>query len=303
MTPPRLLRHRGCYLSLLALVPGLALAGSGPDGANGGAVADEEVQIKGVFDTELPRTERKHYLRLIVHPHFGDLHRKDHLRAPVGVRYGLTENWEVSAAVEGYFSHGLGGIDPFAEAGLSELQFGTKYRPDWTLLAGWEMALGLDYSHPLDHPPVELTDGLEHMKPYVTFARDFPDWHGVRWFWGTGVDYVSTTSVAGRLEKNEFGQSANTFTTGFVLPREGHAYTFETTWATNALMGDGDRNLNRITARPGFVLELPDSWTFGSKGNWVMGVATPVTWGPDGWEFGLSVKFRGNFDLKKMLRR
>ena len=290
LSPP--FRQAGCWV-----LAGLALAAV----ARAADVPDEEVQVQGVFNAELPRTEQKHYLRLILHPHFGDLHRKDYLRTPVGVRYGVTDNWEISAAVEGYFAHGLGTVDPFAEAGLSELQLGTKYRPDWPLLPGWEMALGLDYRHPLDHPPIELTDGFEHTQPYVTFARDLPSWHGVRLFWGARVDLLDGTGVAGRLEKNEFGSSANTFTAGFVWPQDRHAFTFETTYATTTWLGEDD--LHRITVRPGFTFEVPDRWTFNSRGQWRMGIAAPVTWGPDGWEVGLSVKFRANFDLKKLLRR
>ncbi len=264
-------------------------------------VADEEVQIKGVFNSELPRTERKNFLRLIVHPHFGDLHRKAYLRAPVGVRYGLTDHWEISAALEGYVAHGLGRVAPFTEAGLSAMQLGTKFRSDWSLLPEWEMAVGLDYTHPLDHPPIELTDGFEHTKPYITFARNLPEWHSVRLFWGTGLDLLGSTAVAGRLEKNEFDSNANTFTAGFVWPQDQHAFTLEANYATTSLLGDD--NLNRITVRPGFIFLVPDRWTFNSRGQWRVGVATPVTWGPDGWEVGVSVKFRANFNLKKLLRR
>lgn len=265
------------------------------------AVPDESVQIKGIFNSELPRTERKNFLRLIVHPHFGDFHRKDYLRVPVGLRYGLTHNWEVSAAVEGYFAHGLGSVAAFSEYGLSAFDVGTKYRSPWTPLPGWEMATGLDYTLPLDHPPLELTDGLAHTQPYVTFARDFPAWHGVRLFWGTGLDLVRTTSVAGQLDTNDFGDDANTLTAGFVWPRGRHTYTFESTFATTALIGDTTQN--RITVRPGLIFELPPKWTFHSRGQWILGVAVPVTEGPDGLEVGLSVKLRGNFNLKRLLGR
>ena len=95
---------------------------------------DEAVRIKGVFNSELPRTERKNFLRLIVRPHFGDFHRKDYLRVPVGVRYGLTQNWEVSTAFEGFFAHGLGDASPFSKYGLSAFQVGTKYRSSISLL-------------------------------------------------------------------------------------------------------------------------------------------------------------------------
>jgi CubicO group peptidase (beta-lactamase class C family) len=50
-------------------------------------VPDDELNIRGVLETALPGTEQKYRLKLIVHPHFGDLHRLEYLRTPIGLRY------------------------------------------------------------------------------------------------------------------------------------------------------------------------------------------------------------------------
>lgn len=262
---------------------------------------NEDLRMRGIFDSVLPETAARNSLRLILHPHFGDFHRKDYLRAPVGVRYGLTDNWEVTAAIEGYFSHGLGDAGLFEEYGLSELQVETRYRSDWSPLPGWQMASGLRYSHPLDHPPVELTDGFEHIMPSATLARPVADWPGLEVFWGTGLDLVRDTGVAGALEDNEFGDDANTLTAGFVWNRGQHTYTFETVYATTALLGDTDQH--RISVRPGVIFRIPDRFTFHSRGDWRMGMALRLTDGPDGLDVGFSVKLRGDFDLKRLLGR
>ena len=52
-----------------------------------------------MFESSLPGTERKHALKLTFHPRVGDLSRYDHLRVPLGFRYGLTANWEATAEI------------------------------------------------------------------------------------------------------------------------------------------------------------------------------------------------------------
>ena len=269
--------------------------------AKSDSVREVDVEIRGVFEGVLPKTEEKNHLSLLVHPHFGDFHRKRYLRAPVGLRYGLTDRWDVAAEIEGYVSHGFGGVPAFAEMGLSEVQVTTKYRADWSLVPGWEMAGRLRYTHPLDHPPVELTDGYEHIMPMVTFAQEIEGWPGAELFWGTGLDMVRQTHIGGELDENEFGDHANVFTGGLVWQRGERVYTFEATYATTALLGDSSKD--RIQLRPAVIFRIPDRFTFHSKGDWRMGVALKWIYGPDGHDVGLSVKFRGDFDLKKLLGR
>jgi hypothetical protein len=259
-----------------------------------------DMELRGVFEGVLPGTEAKNHLSLLVHPHFGDLHRKSYLRTPIGMRYGLLHNWDVAMELEGYFSHGFGQVKAFEELGLSGVHFTTKYRPDWTPIEGWAMAARVRYTHPLDHPPVELTDGFEHLMPEITFARKLESWPGTEVFWGSGLDRVRQTHIGGALEDNEFGDHANTFSGGFVMQRGSRVYTFETTYATTALMGSTSQD--RIQVRPGVIFRIPDRFTFHSRGDWRMGVAVKWLYGPDGHDFGLSVKFRGNFDLKKLVR-
>ncbi len=174
-----------------------------------------DVVIRGVFEGVLPGTEEKHHLSLLVHPHLGDFHRKSSLRTPIGLRYGLTDRWDLAAEMEGYVSHGFDDVKAFEQLGFSGIHLTTKYRPDWTPWPGWQLAGQLRYTHPLDHPPAELTDGFEHLMPAMTFARRVEGWSGAEVFWGTGLDLVRPTFNGGVLEQNEFGDDANTLTGGW----------------------------------------------------------------------------------------
>ena len=110
---------------------------------------DDELRIRGIFNSALPGTEQKHSLRLILHPHFGDVHQRDHLRIPFGLRYGVTERLEVMGETEAYVAHGLGHETAFSDAGFSALHFGTKYQLGKLPRTDWDTAIGLDYTRPM----------------------------------------------------------------------------------------------------------------------------------------------------------
>jgi len=273
---------------------------NGNGNGNGQKVSDDELRIRGIFDTALPGVEKKNRLKLIIHPHFGELHRKDYLRAPLGLRYGLTNDWEITGEVEAYFSHGLGG-EPFLErAGFSSYHFGTKYRIGEKFWPGWDTGVGLDYITPNGSPPPDVTDGLRHFSYFVTFSRYLESRKDVRFFWGLSTDNVTRTGLPMTLDQNELGDDSISANAGIVWQRPKLTYTFETTFATTRLMGDNHRDV--LTIRPGIVWPIPARYTFKHKGLWLLGVAPRVSIGPDGADVGFSVKLRGSFDFKRWIR-
>src|SRR5437868_13051381 len=91
------------------------------------APAESDIRkIAGIFGSDLPTTERKGSVRLIVHPHFGDFTHRDYLRVPFGFRWGWDENTETSVTAESYFQNPLrhGG----AGNGIGDVEFGFKRR-------------------------------------------------------------------------------------------------------------------------------------------------------------------------------
>jgi hypothetical protein len=267
-------------------------------------LSDDQLRIQGVFNTALPGTEKKNSLRFLFHPHFGDFTSSDYLRIPVGLRYGLTSNWEITGEIEGYVSHGFGSVAAFSDAGFADVHFGTKYHLKNLVFNTWDAAVGFDYLQPINHPPADVTDGLQHMAPYMTFSRRLemdPHW---RVFWGFGYDHVTTTSVAGELEKNQLGDDNVSVSGGIVWDRNRWHYTLETTVATSVTStADGENEGTSIIMRPGAVYEIPTKYTRWIGGRWVVGGALRFSEGPDGFDFGGGVKVRVDFDLKKLLGR
>ena len=261
---------------------------------------DDELRIRGVFDSALPGTERKNSLRLIVHPHFGDLHQRDYLRMPLGLRYGVNERWEVTGEVEAFFAHGIGKVPFFAREGFSNVHAGTKYQLGEALLKGWETAVGIDWTRPVGSPPLDLTDGLQHVAAFTSFSHRLERNRDWRVFWSVGYDDVTATSVPGQIRRNDLGDDAVSMSGGVLHERGPATYTLEATWASTRVVGRLNQDV--FTVRPGVVWVLPARYTFGSKGRWLLGGGLRLSRGPDGFDAGVNAKLRVNFDFKRLFR-
>ncbi len=293
-------------IALLVVGGGVRAAGEdaiapGPDAgtlaARPPALGDDELIIREIFHSHLPSTLEEHALRLGVHPHLGDLTNKDHLRITTGVRYGLTAKWEASMSSDLYFSHGRGEVGAFDRYGMANLELGTKINAGQPIFRGWDTAAGFDYIFPTGRPPAELTDGLRHFMPYVTFSHRLESPRGLRVFWGMRLDTVTRTSVPGEFRKNDFHDSSAGVTAGFVIDHRNVHYTFETSFDSTRLIGGSDDDVFMI--RPGVIWEILSRRHPGTRSNWVVGAAVSGTSGPAGLSVGGSLKLRYNFDLKR----
>jgi len=283
------------------LVGALAVVAEEPAPAAKERPSDDDLQIKGVFNSVLPRTERKHALRFIVHPHLGDLTKRDHLRTALGFRYGVTSRWEVSTEADAYFTHGLRHGGFFEENGFSTLHLGTKFQVGDPLGLGWDTSIGLNWQQPMGSPPLDVTDGLRHTAPFVTASHNLTERPGWRVFTGFGWDAVTQTATRGALDKNELGDDSINVTGGFLCERGPMTYALEATYYTTRFTAPVNRDVYAL--RPGIVWVLPQRFTFGSKGKWLLGAGLRLTHGPDGNDVGLNAKLRVNFDFKRLLGR
>lgn len=294
---PLLLRRNCAIIVLFGLcsVPG-SRAESSPSKAT-----DDELRIRGVFDSALPGTERKRSIRFILHPHFGDLRQGDHLRVPFGIRYGVSERLEVTAETEAFFAHGLREAPFFSRAGLSAVHLGSKYQLGELGDSGWATAIGFDFNRPVGSPPPEIGDGLIHIAPYLSFSHRLiaaPDW---RVFWSVGYDEVRSTSLPATLRKNQLGEDAGTLSGGFLHERGPLTYTLEVAWSSSRVSRRFDHDV--FTIRPGFVWVVPQRYTFGRSGRWLLGAGLRMSEGPDGFDLGVSTKLRVNFNFRALWRK
>ena len=291
------------------LAVGLAVTAAGnggvrpleQEGAGNGIVVsrklgDDELVIEEVFQSHLPTTLEKYGLRLSVNPHLGDWENKDHMRLTTTVRYGLTENCEISVGSNLYFSHGHGNIRAFDDYGAASLKLGAKLNLGQPLFAGWETGVGLDYEFPTGRPPPELTDGLRHLRPYVTSSHRLASHPDLRIFVGLRFDNVSHTSLPGEFAKNAFHEGSTGVTGGFVIDRGHLHYTLEASYDTTSWIGHSHDDIYSL--RPGLLWEIPQWRDRSLRSNWVIGFALNDTYGPGGNSLGASFKLRYNRDLK-----
>jgi hypothetical protein len=294
--PGRVARLLPCLLALGPMLAAELPAGAAADAAPIGA---DPMKIQGIFNTDLPRTERKSSVRFIFHPHFGDLTNRDYLRMPLGVRWGATERLEFNSELEIYLAHGLGHESFGSDAGVSGARGGMKYRWANWLKPYWDTASGVNVSQPLGSPPADVTDGLRHIAPFVTFAHELENRPEVTVFIGLTRDFTARTSVPGRARKNEFTDDSWAITPGFVWHRGAFHYTVELGYASSAFVADHAASM--VTLRPAVSWDLPKALTFNSSGRWVFGLGLRATHGPDGMDYGVSGKFRGEFNLRRLL--
>lgn len=284
-----------------AALAGLALAGLAP-----AAEADAEKEnsrelsrVRGLFDVDLPKTVGKFRARAIVHPHFGDVLRRDYLRVSLGARLGVGERTEISPEVESYLTHRRKGQG--SGYGLGLLRLGAKHqlqRSDDALIS---TSVGLNTAFPVGRPPLELTDGFNHVAPYVTFSMPWPGTPRLTPFVSLGTDLIWKSTVRGEFTKNQPRSDSLGASAGFYYNQGVFKYTLVTSYRTTALIGRGSRHFTSI--HPSVLWQLPPTLKFLTAGNWIIGLGLKAGFGPDGTDLGAGVKLRGEFKLARFLRR
>lgn len=256
-------------------------------------------RIPGIFDTELPKTEKKGRLRLIIHPHLGNFTSRSYLRVPLGVRWGVNDHVEFTATVEPYLQHGLRRGSP--GNGVGDVELGGKYAFNKWLKPDYDASAGLALRFPIDKPPLDLTDGYNHYSPYLVISKKSPTTAGLTSFVSSRLDIMDKSSVAGSFRRNDPHSTSILFGAGFVLDRYPYHYTLEAGYQTTSLVGKDNKQF--FFVKPGFAWDLPSRLTFHSKGRWLFGFSVKITQGPDGTRFDSGGKIRGEFNLTRWFRR
>lgn len=179
-TSHRAPRYYAAAARLLLCFALAAVSSLGADEPRNGTVLNriggDLVGVSDFFDTVLPGTLKKYNLLLDFSPKFGDVRNREFIRYPIGLRYGLAQDWEV-----------YGGLTPFSPNpfndgpdhrwGPGEARLGIRHNTAHGFLFYNHATIGLETRVPLGEPPVDLIDGYTHVKPYLTASRDlhWPD--------------------------------------------------------------------------------------------------------------------------------
>jgi len=256
-------------------------------------------RVQGLFDFDLPEIDPPGTVKLIIHPHLGDLVRRDYMRLDGGFRWALNNRFEISPSAVVYFNHGLGGGSDGYGVGI--IRLGTKYViPAWPIPA-METSLTLGVNRPVGHAPVDMTDGLNHLTPAITVQHRSRD----HWKWTTfgsvGLDLVTQSGLAGTPVRNQPLDDSVNFTVGAVYDLGQLRYTMSATYATTAWLGDETHNFYYLN--PSVLWYVPKKYTFNSKTQWIVGLGARVSWGPDGSEISINTRLRAEITFRQVMEK
>jgi len=254
-------------------------------------------RFPGLFEIDLPKTERRGNIRFIFQPRFRDLLDKSYLRIPFEFRWGVNDHFELNSDIDTYGPHGL--RKATTGYGLSTLHFGAKYAWHVWLKPTWDTSVGFNSTIPVSRPPVELTDGHRHLTPYIVFGRKVDGVKGLSGFIHTSIDFIAKSPTLGNFGRNEPHSDSLTVTPGLLYNRKVWHYTLEVDCATTRLIGTGNHDF--LTIRPGVIWDLPKSLVFHARGRWLAGFNVTAAFGPDGNTISTGGRFRGEVNLIRWL--
>ena len=295
MLRPRQAAATCCAALALALAGFACAAETSSEPENPEAIT----RVRGLFDVDLPKTVEKFKAKVTVHPHFGDFSHRDYVRVPVGVRLGLNDRTELSTEIESYLTHGLRGRG--AGYGLDLVRLGGKYQFAEWLKPELDTSVGLNTAFPVGRPPLDATDGYNHLSPYLTVSKKLPDHPRLLPFASFGTDLMWKSSTPGTFTENQPHSDSMGLSAGAFYDRDTFKYTLTASYWTTSLIGRGDRQFFGLN--PSVLWQLPRALTFHSKGQWIFGVGLKATHGPDGTDLGVSAKLRGEFKLSRLWKK
>ncbi len=254
-------------------------------------------RIGGLFDIELPRLDPPGTYKLIFHPHFGDLIHRGYIRTDVGLRWALNDRFGIDTGIDTYATHGL--RSTHHGYGIGQLRGGIKYVfKEWPKRE-YQTSIGFSTLIPVDHPPVEMTDGLRHFTPNIAIQYRPPSHPRWTTFVNTSTDFVETTNVAGTFGLNTPRDDSLSFTTGAIYDMGQLKWTFQASYTTTAIVGD--RTQNFYSVRPSVLWYVPKKYIFTKKTQWIVGLGVNGTWGPDGFHLSTSTRVRAEITFKQVM--
>lgn len=256
--------------------------------------------IRGLFDFDLPNIDPPGTVKMVLHPHLGDFVRRDYLRVDTGVVWAVNDHFEINPEALVYFTHGLGGSSQDGY-GIGLVRFDTKHIFRAWPTSNYETSVFFNFAAPVGHPPVDLTDGLNHYAPGFLVQHRSTRNPKLTTFAGAGLDLVSDSTIAGTPVRNQPLDDSANFTAGAIYDLGQVKWTLTATYATTAVLGD--RADDFFYLRPSLLWYVPAKYTFHAKTRWMVGLGARLSWGPDGSEVSISNSVRAEITFRQVIDR
>ena len=254
-------------------------------------------RMRGLLDIELPQLDPPGTVTLILHPHFSDLVRRDYMRIDGGFRWALNDHFELSSEAAGFFTHGLRHGDE--GYGIGDLRLGTKYIFQEWLRPDFEASVAYNVELPIGRPPVDLTDGHNHYVPSFAIQHHSARNPHLTTFAGAGLDFIGPSTVPGTFSFNEPHDDSFSLTAGGVYDVGQMKWTLSGTYATTAIIGGTTKNFFYLS--PSVLWYVPKKIMFNAKTQWILVLGTPMTWGPDGFQFKTTTRVRAEITFRQVM--
>ena len=247
-------------------------------------------RLPDLVDQGLPSFAPEGAFRLYLRPRFGDLLHEDYFRFLVGGRFKANEQLEFNSEVGTYFTHGLG---KSVGNGLYQFRAGTRYEFAYNPDSGW--SVGIDWTTPLSRPPYEITDGLRHTMPYITYTRTLSAKHGLVGFSTLGLDLLDHTSLPINFAENQLQANSVILTIGAARQwRRMHLIVRVFDGNTILL---SNRTQNTFGIRPS--IGIPFLRRSNGSPRATVTFEGRTIWGPDGFETGVNTSVRLDLDYRR----
>ena len=180
--------------TLLTLFVAVAMTtgGSGAPDSNESLtvrVRERMLRMTEFFDTMLPGVLDERNMTLHFRPKFGDLRDSEFMRFPLELRYGYSDQLELSTGLIPFTPN------PFNQGrdhrwGVGEARFGARYDVGSAIDFFDDTTFGLETRIPLGHPPVEVNDHYTHIRPSISAARRLRAWPDTTFYANVGYDHT-----------------------------------------------------------------------------------------------------------------
>lgn len=247
-------------------------------------------RLPDLVDQGVPSFAPEGAFRLYLRPRFGDLLHEDYFRFLVGARFKANEQLEFNSELGTYFTHGF--RDNVGN-GFYQFRIGTRYEFAYTPDSGW--SVGLDWTTPLSRPPYEITDGLRHTMPYVTYTRTLSPDLGLVGFATLGFDFIDHTSLPVNYAENQLRDNSTILTIGVARQWRRMNIILRAFDGNTAVLGRGSQNVFGLRPSIGIpFLRRPN----GSPRATVTFEGRTI-WGPDGFETGVNTSVRLDLEYRR----
>lgn len=247
-----------------------------------------------LIETELPRTQHDRELDISLRPNASDAIKEDYIRSPIRIKYGLTDNWDITLSPLTYFDNFLKGHFGLY---MTDLRLATKYNAGELFGQGINTAFSFSALIPVRFD-TRISDGYYHYTPAILLSRQLRFSVPVEVGLSIGTSLVSGDGPEGSLRPND------TLSTGlsatFRVRRI--SYAAEAAYITDEVYG-GETESAYITPSihldvRDWLKDIPGVWTFGT------GVRIGLMDAPEDFEFIIRLKLHlrlgYRFDLREM---